>query len=729
MRKLFHAAALLTLFLAPAHASAQDGGDGRLVEQAAVALPSYEQISERFKRLYTREAVERVRGASDLELLRVKYTSDGLKVVGFIYKPKRTDGRLPAVIWNRGGAGGDALIGTENFFAIHEMQRYASEGFVVLAPQYRGHDGGEGRDEVGGADTNDVLNIVGLARTLPYVDAERLFMVGFSRGAVMTLQALRRGAPVRAAVVVGAPTDLALSWKENTGIRELARTVWPGGESRLEENIEARSSVRWADKLDAPLLVFHGGADTSVSTRHALDLAARMDAAGRLYELVVYAKDDHFVTLNGEDRLRRSIEWFKNPRTVPVSLALRGAVREKGVAAAVALYHELKKGLRASRYDFAEAHLNALGYELLGAGRVTEAVEIFKLNVAAYPAEFNTYDSLAEAYAASGQKEPAILNYQKSLGLNPRNTNAADALKRLEGGEEDVRRAVEKLARDFNARDAKSVMSNFAADVLLVSPNRPDVDYKTMDEGFARAYEKPPETPYRVVTKVEEVGVSGDLAFVRLMWLREAKDDRRLLRREKDFEIWRRQADGRWKLARGYSFTFEGDFPVAEPGGATTPPGTTGGQGSASGAGRGRRPAPNASEDASAVKAALDNLLRAYNRRDLEAAMAAYAPDALLSYPGTPDSGYAHARASYARRFAGAPPFPVTISFRLEELQASGDLAFARLLWLVERDSDKKTLSRHKDLEVWRRQPDGSWALYRGLSFHLPADETPERAR
>ena len=68
--------------------------------------------------------------------------------------------------------------------------------------------------------------------------------------------------------------------------------------------------------------------------------------------------------------------------------------------------------------------------------------------------------------------------------------------------EEAVRRAVEKLARDFNARDAKAVMSNFAADVVLVSPHHPDVDYKTMDEGFAKAYEKPPATPYGVVTRL-----------------------------------------------------------------------------------------------------------------------------------------------------------------------------------------------------------------------------------
>lgn len=287
-----------------------------------------------------------------------------------------------------------------------------------------------------------------------------------------------------------------------------------------------------------------------------------------------------------------------------------------------------------------------------------------------------------------------------------------------------VLRAVEKLVRDFNARDAKAAMTNFAADVVLASPGRPEVGYETMAGGFAEAYAKPLETPYRVVTKVEEVEVSGDLAFVRLIWLREAKSDGRALRREKDFEIWRRQEGGRWKLARGYSFTFDGDFPAAE-GGAADAPAPACRPEKPPAVRRAGRPAPNAPEDVRAVKSGLENLLRAYNRRDLDAVMAAYAPDSLLSYHGAPDSGYRHSRAAYARRFAAPPPFPVTISFRLEELQTSGDLAFARLLWLVERDSDKKTLSRHKDLEVWKRQPCGGWALYRGLSFHLPPEQPP----
>jgi Flp pilus assembly protein TadD len=58
----------------------------------------------------------------------------------------------------------------------------------------------------------------------------------------------------------------------------------------------------------------------------------------------------------------------------------------------------------------------------------------FKLNVEFNPKSWNAYDSLAEAYMQAGEKELAIANYKKSLELNPGNTNATDALKKLSGG-------------------------------------------------------------------------------------------------------------------------------------------------------------------------------------------------------------------------------------------------------------------------------------------------------
>lgn len=121
---------------------------------------------------------------------------------------------------------------------------------------------------------------------------------------------------------------------------------------------------------------------------------------------------------------------YEPPRR-DIGEALISTVMEKGVQAAVAQYRELK-ATKAEEYDFSEPQLNTLGYQLLGMGRVADAIEIFKLNVEMFPRGFNTYDSLGEAYAVAGQKELAIQNYRKSLELNPQNTGAVEALKRLE---------------------------------------------------------------------------------------------------------------------------------------------------------------------------------------------------------------------------------------------------------------------------------------------------------
>ena len=256
----------LFLCICPSALSQDNSDNGKIIERAPYVFPTYEQVPARFKPAYSKEEVEAIRNSPDLELWKIKYMSDGLKVFGFIYKPKETAGkRLPLVIWNRGGVGEDTKIGNENFNDIYEMHRFAREGFVVLASQYRGTDGGEGRDEAGGADTDDVVNLFPLARSLGYVDMSRVFMWGFSRGALMTLQAIARGAPVRAAAVVGAPTDLELGLKENPVLLQFARATWPDFEARKAEHIKLRSAVLWADKLTVPLLILFAGFESRLS--------------------------------------------------------------------------------------------------------------------------------------------------------------------------------------------------------------------------------------------------------------------------------------------------------------------------------------------------------------------------------------------------------------------------------------------------------------------------------
>lgn len=102
----------------------------------------------------------------------------------------------------------------------------------------------------------------------------------------------------------------------------------------------------------------------------------------------------------------------------------------QGLDAAVKQYLELKKN-QPEEFDFREQLLNNLGYQLMGQGKLKEAIRVLQVNVVSYPSSSNVYDSLAEAYMKNGDKAAAIENYEKSLKLDPANTNAVDMLKKL----------------------------------------------------------------------------------------------------------------------------------------------------------------------------------------------------------------------------------------------------------------------------------------------------------
>lgn len=102
----------------------------------------------------------------------------------------------------------------------------------------------------------------------------------------------------------------------------------------------------------------------------------------------------------------------------------------EGIESALKKYDALKNATT-DRVIFTEGSFNLLGYKYLNAGKIKEAVEIFKLNARAYPESFNVYDSLGEAYMKNGENDLAIENYKKSLELNPKNENAQKMLETL----------------------------------------------------------------------------------------------------------------------------------------------------------------------------------------------------------------------------------------------------------------------------------------------------------
>ena len=107
------------------------------------------------------------------------------------------------------------------------------------------------------------------------------------------------------------------------------------------------------------------------------------------------------------------------------------AVTANDAALAAQRYATWRADPKNAYVDDAEAQVNRLAYDLMAARRLGEAIEVFKLNVAAYPKSPNVYDSLGEAYAAQGNREAAIRSYEKALQLDPESASAMDALRKL----------------------------------------------------------------------------------------------------------------------------------------------------------------------------------------------------------------------------------------------------------------------------------------------------------
>lgn len=105
-------------------------------------------------------------------------------------------------------------------------------------------------------------------------------------------------------------------------------------------------------------------------------------------------------------------------------------LEQEGYDHASAIAGKLK--LKDTSFKLPEDDINDLGFILLRQARKNEAVAIFQFNLAANPNSSNAYDSLAESYEDVGNKELAIINFKKAVELNPKNTYAADKIKKLE---------------------------------------------------------------------------------------------------------------------------------------------------------------------------------------------------------------------------------------------------------------------------------------------------------
>lgn len=247
---------------------------------------------------------------AEVDFYRLTYLSDGLKIVGFLVKPRTDVSRLPVLIYNRGGNREFGKI--TGLLLEDELGPLAAKNYVVLASQYRGNDGGEGREDFGGDDVHDVLNLILLAKSLPYADPERIVMLGDSRGGLMTYLAIKSGAPLRAAAVVGAPSDLEASHEERESLARVLDELIGGTPHERLNDYRARSAYFWPERLTVPLLILHGEKDGRVPCVQSQKLAERLKSLDLPHRLVVFPEGDHDLNENPTERNRLILDWFES---------------------------------------------------------------------------------------------------------------------------------------------------------------------------------------------------------------------------------------------------------------------------------------------------------------------------------------------------------------------------------------------------------------------------------
>ena len=310
--------------------------DGRILNTKPWSpLPSYESLDDFGRGYFPRAVYEEARTQKEFDVLEITYASDGPPVRGMLIKPKAPGARKwPAIIFNRGGNGdlgritdnGQPCGGMANTSCLDVADLYllAKAGFVVIASDYRYQGATVKRDEWGGVEVDDVLNLVPALKSLDFVDSERLYMLGLSRGGTMTYLAIKRGVPVKAAAVIGGVTDVK-AWVDarpdmgivngNEFIDGFAK-IWPDYEHRAEEQYRARSAVYWADQINVPVLILHSRTDRMVPVTQALRMAEALQEKGKVYALHIYERDGHPLPRNRDDRDRMIVDWFNRTSQV-----------------------------------------------------------------------------------------------------------------------------------------------------------------------------------------------------------------------------------------------------------------------------------------------------------------------------------------------------------------------------------------------------------------------------
>ena len=238
----------------------------------------------------------------EAQVVRFK-SFDGLEIPNILYKPlQATPGaKVPALVWVHGGPGGQTRKG---YSAV--LQYLANHGYAVLGINNRGSsgygqkffiadDGKHGREPLW-----DCVEAKKYLASLPYVDADRVGIIGGSYGGYMVLAAMAYQPEV---FNVGVDIFGVSNWVRTL---ESIPPYWEAIRSALyqeigdpikeKQKLTDTSPLFAADKIRKPLIVLQGANDPRVIKPESDDIVAAVRKNGVPVEYVVFADEGHGFT-------------------------------------------------------------------------------------------------------------------------------------------------------------------------------------------------------------------------------------------------------------------------------------------------------------------------------------------------------------------------------------------------------------------------------------------------
>ncbi|HET7695131.1 MAG TPA: S9 family peptidase [Vicinamibacterales bacterium] len=241
-------------------------------------------------------------------------SKDGTEVHGLLVKPPTFNAsqKYPTLLRIHGGPNGQ----DEHAFSF-EREFFAANGYVVVAVNYRGSNGrGSAFQKAiyadwGGKEVVDLLGAMDHVQKLPYVDAARLGIGGWSYGGILTDYTIATDGRFKAATS-GAGSALQLSmYGVDQYITQYEQEIGPPWKSP-DLWIKISYPFFHADRIKTPTLFMVGEKDFNVPAAGSEQMYQALKSLGVDTQLVIYPAQFHGITVPTYkvDRLQRYLDWY-----------------------------------------------------------------------------------------------------------------------------------------------------------------------------------------------------------------------------------------------------------------------------------------------------------------------------------------------------------------------------------------------------------------------------------